>query len=48
MVDNFSKFVHLGALPNRNSITLANWAFKSVFEVFGVLEIIKSDNGGEF
>ena len=48
MVDNFSKFVHLGAIPNRNSLTLANWALTRVFTVFGPPKIIKSDNGGEF
>ena len=48
LVDNFSKFVLLGALPNRTSKTLATWFMREVVGVFGVPHIIKSDNGSEF
>ena len=48
MVDNFSKFVFLSALPNREGDTIADFIFKQVVCIFGPPLILKSDNGGEF
>ena len=48
LVDNFSKYVVVGALPNRTSRTLANWFFKAIVGYFGTPFIIKSDGGNEF
>ena len=47
-MDNFSKYVVLGALPNRKSETLAEWFYKAVVAYFGVPAVIKSDGGSEF
>ena len=48
LTDNFSKYVVLGALPNRKLETLAEWFYKVVIAYFGVSVVIKSDNGLEF
>ena len=48
VVDNFSRFITLGALPNRSSTTVANWFYNNVYCIYGKPEIIKSDLGGEF
>ena len=48
LVDNFSKYVVLGAVPDRKSETLAKWFYRSVVGYFGVPAVIKSDNGLEF
>ena len=48
LVDNFSKFVVLGALKDRKSDTLADWFYRSVVAYFGVPAVVKSDGGSEF
>ena len=48
LVDNFSKSVLLGALPDRTSKTLATWFMREVIGIFGVPHIVKLDNGREF
>ena len=48
MVDNFAKFVILGALLDRKASTVAAWLMKEVIGNFGVPLVIKSDNGSEF
>ena len=48
MVDNFSKHVILGATPNRQAQTIAEWFYTHVICLFGAPEIIKSDGGSEF
>ena len=47
-MDNFAKFVILGALPNRKASTVAAWMMKEVIGNFGIPLVIKSDNGLEF
>ena len=48
MVDNFNRFVHIAALENRNSGTLAKFLMDRIIGVFGPPKVIKSDNGNEF
>ena len=48
MVDNFSKFVILGAFKDRKSNTLASWMMREIVGNFGVPIMVKSDNGLEF
>ena len=48
MVDNFSKFVLIGELKDRQSSTIAKWIMQNVIGIFGIPLIIKSDNGSEF
>ena len=47
-VDCFSKFVILGALPDRQSKTLAEWFDREVIKRRGVLVLVYSDNGSEW
>ena len=35
LVDNFSKFVMLGALPDRRAETIAQWLYQNVICLFG-------------
>lgn len=48
LVDNFSKFVTIGALPDRTSATLAWWLYEHVICLYGKPLMIKSDGGSEF
>ena len=48
MVDNFSKFVKIGALKDRTSGTLAKWLMDEIIGIFGPSMTIKSDNRSEF
>ena len=48
MVDNFSRFVTLGALPDWTSNTLARWLNEHVVCIYGAPELVKFDGGGEF
>ena len=48
LVDNFSKFVTIGALPDRRSETLAWWLYENVICLYGKPLMIKSDGGSEF
>ena len=48
LVDNFSKFVMIGALPDRKSETIAMWLYETVICLFGKPLLIKSDLGSEF
>ena len=48
MVDNFSKFVKIGALKDKTSRTLAKWLMNEIIGIFGPPVIIKSDNGSEY
>ena len=48
MVDNFSKFVKIGALKDRTLETLAKWLMDEIVGIFGPPTIIKSGNGSEF
>ena len=48
MVDNFNRFVHIAALENRKSGTLAKFLMDRIVGVFGPPKIMKSDNGSEF
>ena len=47
-MDNFSKFVTLGALPDRRSDTIAQWLHANVVCLYGRPLLIKSDGGSEF
>ena len=47
-VDNFNKFVLIGALPNRQAITITNWFLKNIIGILGWPVMVKSDNGSEF
>ena len=48
LVDNFSKFVMIGALPDRKAETVAQWLYGTVIYLFGIPLLIKSDGGSEF
>ena len=48
VVDNFSKFVMLGSLPDRRADTVALWFYQQVICLFGAPVLIKSDGGSEF
>ena len=48
MVDNFSRFVFLGALKDRSSGSTTKWIMEHVIGICGSSIIIKSDNGSEF
>lgn len=43
VIDNFSRFAIIGALPNRQSETVANWFYNHVCCIYGKPEVIKSD-----
>ena len=43
VVDNFSRFVIVGALPNRQSETVANWFYNQICCIYGKPKVIKSN-----
>ena len=48
MVDAYSKFVLLVALPNKSSLTIVNAIRERLIGVFGVPLTLRMDNGSEF
>lgn len=47
-VDCFSKHVILGCIPDRKSLTLAEWFYREVINRRGVPMMVRSDNGAEW
>ena len=48
MVDAYSKFVLLVALPNKSSLTIASAVREQLIGVFGIPLTLRTDNGSEF
>ena len=47
-IDVLTRFGIAVAIPNKNTETVARAMFENVFSVYGVIENLVSDNGGEY
>ena len=47
-VDPFSKWVELGALPDKTAESCADFFYTNVVARYGIPRLVRSDNGGEF
>lgn len=47
-IDVFSKFIVMNSLPNKESLTLAEWLYDRVICEYGVPLVVRSDRGTEF
>lgn len=48
ILDHFTKFVYLKAIKHATSVSLIDCLRKDIFTVFGVPEVVHSDNGRQF
>ena len=47
-IDNFCRYIVIGALPDRRADTIARWFHSTVVCTYGVPGLVRTDGGSEF